>query len=305
MPRYFCIDFGDADPVSNQLVNEYEKQQFFNSEQDKIVKLAKTEEQGDLYSVVQYEDHTVSYPRPFLFFAKTGQNHPGVKNQGDSSRLICLYDNAGESFQPGKDTVGNKVTRHLGVSNCVMYCFDPTQDPRMRSACGDATDDFQVASAPVTNRQDIVLHEIASRIKKHGGLKESERSTKPLLVICTKFDAWSSLMGEKTLPLPFVPSSSSEIHRLDLSVIRDVSKRVRNVLYEHSPEIVGAAESFSSNVYYIPVSATGRAPEQDEETGLIGVRPRDIKPMWCEVPMLLAIACWSGGLVPYIESNKS
>ena len=73
------------------------------------------------------------------------------------------------------------------------------------------------------------------------------------------------------------------------------------LLWKISPEIVSAAESFASQVLYVPVSATGRGPEIDPNTGALGFRPKDMKPIWAEVPMLYALGRWTQGLIPYVK----
>jgi hypothetical protein len=78
-----------------------------------------------------------------------------------------------------------------------------------------------------------------------------------------------------------------------------VSKKMRSVLWELCPEIVATAEGFASEVLYVPVSATGRGPEIDPETGIEGMRPRDMSPIWVEVPLLYALCKWMRGIVPY------
>ena len=147
LPKHFAMTFSDADPVSNLLLNEYENQQFFSSSPDELVKLAKTQEHGDLYDTVMYGEQLVEYPRPFLFSIRPSANHPNYAKSARVSRLLCLYDNAGESFEPGKDDVSAPVTRHLAQSQVVMFCFDPTQDPRLRKECQARTTDPQVVTA--------------------------------------------------------------------------------------------------------------------------------------------------------------
>jgi len=56
---------------------------------------------------------------------------------------------------------------------------------------------------------------------------------------------------------------------------------------------------------YVPVSATGRGPEVDPQTGALGFRPKDIKPIGIEVPMLYSLARWTQGLVPYLKPGAS
>ena len=81
---------------------------------------------------------------------------------------------------------------------------------------------------------------------------------------------------------------------------------MRELLWEHTPELVSAAESFAEEVIYIPVSATGCGPEVDAASGAFGFRPRNIKPIWAEVPSLYVMAKWLQGIVPVsMEHNEA
>lgn len=308
LPRDFELSYSDADPQSNLILNAYEEQQFLAPKQDEVVKLRKTEEQGDAYDEVRYGAQVVSYPRPFLFAVRPTAKHPGAADSKRIAKLLCLYDNAGESFLPGKDTVVNPVTRHLGKSQAVLYCFDPTQDPRFRSACANRTQDYQVAKAPVTARQETVLHEITSRVRQHTGLQQTEQRLEPLIVVVTKCDAWWSLMGNIPVPAPWnLAEDGKAPMRLNMAVVQKVSRAVRDLLSHFTPELVAAAEGFSRQTWYVPVSATGCSPEPLQVNGATvwGVRPKNIRPMWCEVPMLLALAIAAPGSVTIHEQNAA
>ncbi len=298
LPQHFACSFGDADPTFNKLLNDYEEQQFFNPRQNEVVKLAKTQEYGDLYSTVQLAGQTYSFPQPFLFSLRPGEAHPQFDSDRAVAKCLCLYDNAGESYQAGKDSVTNQVTRHLAVAHAYLFCFDPTQDPRFRNACARTSDDYQVTDAPVTARQETILYELIQRVRKHTSLGERQRTKRPLFILCTKYDAWHSLLGPAVLTPPFL-SGRGGMSMLDMPRIAQVSAECRALMGRYSPELVGAAEAFSENVLFLPVSATGVAPSRDPATGVMGVRPRDIRPMWCDVPVLTALARFAGGLIPY------
>ena len=106
-----------------------------NPNPEAFVALDKTEEQGELYDAVNMGSHSVLLPRPFMFTLQPLIKHPMYKQARDISRVISLYDNAGESFLPGADKTISPVTRHLALSKCLFFCFDPTQDPRFRQEC--------------------------------------------------------------------------------------------------------------------------------------------------------------------------
>ena len=306
MPKYFAMTFTDADPVSNLMLNEYENLQFFNSNPDQPIKLEKTQEHGHLYDTVMYGDELVEYPRPFLFALCPGEIHPNYQHTKRISRLVCLYDNAGESFEPGKDEATAPVTRHLAQSQVLMFCFDPTQDPRFRKDCRAQSEDPQVVAQLETRRQEAVFHEMVDRVRKHAGLSQDQKYGRPLVIIVTKCDVWWRMCAKQKLKPPWTKVQNGDHCALDMTTINDTSDKVRGLLWQYSPEIVGAAEAFAERVIYVPVSATGCSPEYDAETGcILGVRPRDINPMWAEVPLLVALARWGGGMIAYRKNGTS
>lgn len=304
LPKFFAMAFTDADPVSNLQLNEYENEQFFNADPDAIVKLAKTQEHGELYNAVMYGEQLVEYPKPFLFSIRPRPAHPNSSQANRISRLLCLYDNAGESFEPGNDDASAPVTRHLAQAQVMLYCFDPTQDPRLRAKCTGNSQDPQIVLGLETRRQEAVFHEMVDRIRRLTGLHRNQKHPQPLIIVVTKFDVWSSLLGEERLEDPYLKASDKELYALDMPRIEAVSDRVRDLLWEFTPELVSAAEEFTDHVMYIPVSATGCGPEYDSETKqVLGIRPKNINPMWAEVPLLTALSRWGGGMIPFKKKS--
>jgi hypothetical protein len=132
------------------------------------------------------------------------------------------------------------------------------------------------------------------------GLKE--RSKKPLVIACTKFDAWSKLLGP--LSDPWRHSKSLQRNVLDLSEIERVSEELKKILQKFCPEITSAADGISKKVYFVPVSATGTSPVKDPATGDFKIPVNEIKPIWCEVPLLLTFAFRCPKLVPAGRSGR-
>lgn len=288
LPSKFNLQLSDSDGECNKILSDYEEQLFFNSGPSGLAKLAKTDVVGDWYSTVQYDEQTINYPKPFYFDLRPSDDHASVEDSKKLSRLICLYDNAGESFLPGADSVTSPVTRHLGLAESWIFCFDPTQDPRIRRELKGASSDHQVVDGPVTARQESVLNEMVNRIRRHSGIGMKEKSAKPLMVVCTKFDAWSALLGE--LPPPWEFSKKLNTCLLNMTNIEAVSNRLKRILQTHCPEVVAASQSLSNCVYFLPLSATGTSPVKDEKNNDYMIRTDMIDPIWCEVPLLLAMA---------------
>ena len=298
LPSQFGLLVSDSDPELNQILNHYEEQLFFNSDQSNLVKLAKTDVTGDWYSVVQYGDQSITYPKPFYFDLIPKDNHIHVERSRKISRLLCLYDNAGESFQPGADTVVNQATRHLGAASSWLFCYDLSQDPRFRRLLADKTEDHQVIDSPVTARQEIVLQEMVNRIRRHSELGHKEKSDKPLIIVCTKFDAWKSMLpSDFSLPSPWFQSSQMSTSLLNIPGIKVVSETIRKIFEEHCPEVVATCQHLTNNIYFVPVSATGSPPVKSPETGEYMMRTDQIDPIWCEVPMLLTLSMAGKALI--------
>jgi hypothetical protein len=312
LPSKFSVAMIDTDAELNARLHDYEEIQFLNPNPDELVAIAKTQVQGDLYDTVNMGTHTVQYPRPFLFNLQPLSNHPNYSKSRSVSKVMCLYDNAGESFLPGQDTTSSPVTRHLARSKCLFFLFDPTQDPRFRQACQGKSADPQMLprasrlARENSVRQDTILLEAIQRVRRHAGLREDQLHQRPLVIVVTKWDSWEALLPGVSREDPFIYRDNLGNHALDGARIEATSQQLAKLLRTLTPEIVAAAEGFAAELIFIPVSATGRAPEVDEATGSLGVRPRDIAPYWVEVPMLYALSRWSPGLVATVGlSNPS
>jgi hypothetical protein len=310
LPKYFALSFADADPVFNHRLHEYESLHFLNPDQETPVAIEKTELQGDLYDTVLFGDQAVNYPRPFLFSMAPLENHPHFTNYARLARAFCLYDNAGEHFMPGQDTALSPVTRHLALSRALIFVFDPTQDMRFRDACKGKSSDPQMAARaerlvrerPV--RQETILLEAAQRIRRYSGLGQNEKHSRPLIVAVSKFDCWASLLGNPQLELPWIQGANG-LCAVDTIRIERISQEIRGLLWKLAPELVAAAESFAEQVIYIPSSATGCSPEVDPVTGQFKIRPKNLRPIWVETPLLYAMSKWMQGLIPFVRPKAN
>jgi hypothetical protein len=299
LPLNFKIAFTDADPESNRTLNQSEERMFLNPNESDVVPLAalidKTELQGELYDTVAYGQQTVTYPRPFLFTTQPQDGHP----DGDPARLarmLCLYDNAGEHFQPGQDTATSPVTRHLARSRAILFLFDPTQDPRFRAVCRSSDSAGAAQRAARLSRQETILNEAAARIRRYSGLSHGTKYDKPLVVVVTKLDEWSHLLGSGDGSDPW--RIQGNLTAVDGERIEQMSTRLRDILLKYCAETVTAAESFAKEVVYIPVSSLGGQVELDLQSGLPGIRPKTIRPHWVVVPILYSISRVLPALVP-------
>lgn len=298
LPADFGLAFTDADTVSNQALNEYEATLFLPEDSNAHVAIRKTEEQGELYDQIHLGGQDVTLPRPFLFNVRPTDRHPHADQRARLSRVICMYDNAGESFQPGKDRAGSPVTMHLARSRVLMFVFDPTQDPRFREQCIPLSQDPQLGTYRSSQRQETLLLEAAQRVRQYSNLPPNKKHGSPLMVIVPKADVWSALIGEDLTQEPILPASvAGKLGMVDSARIEQLSVKLRGVLLKWTPEIVSAAEDFCDHVVYIPVSALGCSPELVEGKPGLYVRPKNIAPRWAAVPLLYMFAKWTTELV--------
>ena len=291
----FCVSFTDADPVANRIISEYEQKLFLSDRPSDLVAIPKTEEDGELYRRVDYGTRVELYARPFVFTMQPNPNHILMKNRSNSrtiSRALCLYDNAGEHFQPTVSSELSPATDHLALSEALIFVFDPLQHPRFREHCRKHSPDPQLGGEFRLHRQDEILLEAAKRIRQKANLPHHERFTRPLIVAVNKFDVWRKLVPKFSLDhRDLYRSTSDGVMAINLQVIEEVSRTVHKLLSKIAPEVVAACESFSTDVTYVPTSPQGCSPEVAESAGgLLGVRPSEMKPLWAEVPLLYAIA---------------
>lgn len=311
LPSKFALSMNDSDAIANARLHEYEELQFLNPNPDNLVAIEKTQAQGDLYDTVNMGDHTVMLPRPFMFTIQPLTKHPHYNSSKRVSRVMCLYDNAGESFLPGQDTASSPVTRHLALSRTLFFLFDPTQDPRFRRACQGLSTDPQMAARSerlareASVRQDTILLEAINRVRRHAGLREDDLHQRPLTIVVTKWDSWKGLIPDLSNEAPYIDNPKLSTRLMDGDRIAETSQKVGDMLRELTPEIVAAAEGFAKDLTFIPVSATGTSPEIDPSTGQLGLRPKDLNPYWVEVPVLHALSRWSNGLIGTFNPTSS
>ena len=180
--------------------------------------------------------------------------------------------------------------------------FDPTQDQRFRQALRTSGGDAKLGGSERLRRQEIILNEAAAQDRRHSGLGQSDKHDRPLIVVVTKFDQWSSLFPIDDPSPPWRrggPMSSSAA--LDVERVDRRSQQLRSVLIQYCPEIVAAAEGLAREVTYIAVGALGPRVEFDPETGAVGIRPMNIRPHWVAVPFLYSLTKVLPGLIPRIK----
>lgn len=318
LPQRFGLGFTEPHPPSNRLVQGYENALFNHPDPEALVDIPKTMSAdfgGRLwYQDVKFGDEIRRYPRPMFFQIAPLSNHPNGGKSSDYARTLCLYDNAGEDFEAGRqDKPNNPVTQHLARSSGLMFVFDPTQEPAFLRAChGRSTDpqieaNIKVSTDQILDPQATILATADQNVKKFLGRPIAEPLETPLVVVVTKHDAWKHMLDGDLPPFITAPRSGG-LSGLRVGVIEEVSQQIRELLMQHAPEVVSAAQRASRNVYFVPASATGCAPvragEQDGRPSY-KFRAGSVSPYWIEVPLLWVLAKHVPGLVPTEKSRPT
>ncbi len=274
--RDYQINFTDTDAAENKVLNNMIAT-LFNAHSSEEAALDKTEQAGDTYHKAIRFGKSASLPQPFTY---------QIRPQSQPALTIIVYDNAGEQFRPDvKEEEKALATEHLAWSSSLIYLFDPVQHRELlKKHLGDSKDP-QVEKVRkdkgIHFDQDVILSEIAGRMRQWKGLPPDEKANVPLALVVGKYDVWEHLLPKDRLRTDFGFDGA-----LNLEALEHNSTEVRNFLMNYCQDIVNAVEMISSEVRYFPVSAFGASAVRiTSKTSEIGP-PKDIEPFLIEAPWL-------------------
>jgi hypothetical protein len=287
--KHFGVTFRDAAPSENAVLNDM-RNHLFSAGTPEEAYLAKTDLEGALYETLPRQGRQVRLPKPFVF-------RMTAKERGDDGFSIVFYDNAGEHFEPGRNSADSPGAQHIAVASGIFFLFDPLYNPAFRRKL-EGHSDPQLAQRR-SDQQDILLAESETRIKEILGLSSSERISTPLAVIAGKSDAWLRMLGDEPL-LPAFESGPAG-GRIRLDHIQANSDRVRALLLGISPSIVANAEAISSDVMFFAASPLGHPPVQFEDSEghlRIGPDPEKLDPQRVEDATLWVLSKIAPSMFP-------
>lgn len=280
----FGVTFRDADPSSNVILTQM-KTQLFSAGSPQDAYLAKTDLEGALYETLPRQGRMVRLPRPFIFKLS------GREAAREAS--IVFYDNAGEHFEPTRNSADSPGAQHIAVASGIFFLFDPLHSAEFRQLLAGVKD--PQLQGQRLDQQDVILAETEVRIKTLLGMESRQRLATPLAVMIGKCDTWLPLLGGGPL-LPALVEG-----KLSVENVRRNSARLRELMLRVAPAIVANAEAISSEVMFFAVSPLGTSPvEFTDRDGSrkIGPDPRSLKPVGVEVPSLWVLSRLMPDLVP-------
>jgi hypothetical protein len=279
--RHFDVAFHDADPTGNAMLNDM-KRALFSAQSPREARLVKTQLEGAMYERLPRFGRIVALPKPFIFYLHSKRD-PSLRCS------MIFYDNAGEHFQPGRDSADSPGAQHVASSSGILFLFDPFNNPEFRRRMSGHND--PQLERPVLDQQDVILSELNVRVKKLLNLDVTTPLDRPLAVLVGKCDVWMQWLGEKPFADPIRTGG------LDLAVVQRNSDLVRALMLEIAPAVVANAEAVSRNVRYFPVSSFGHPPVK-VESGDYVPDPRCLAPILVEAPVLWLLSQIKHGLVP-------
>jgi hypothetical protein len=283
--KNFGVSFRDADPSENVILNHM-KNQLFSAVTTEEAFLAKTELEGGMYETLPRLGRKVKLPKPFIFHLSSSRNH--AKNFS-----VVFYDNAGEHFEPTRNSAESPGAQHIAAASGIFFLFDPLHNVEFRRNLSAGADPQLHLNR--IDQQDVILAETEVRVKNLLGMDSKGRIPTPLAMIVGKCDTWIDSIGRENIFNPI------ENGCLNLGKVEENSKLIRNFLLETCPAIVSNAESISSEVMYFAASPLGCSPvEFTDSRGvkLIGPNPKNLNPMFVEVPTLWVLSRIEPALIP-------
>ncbi len=270
LSQKFGVGFFDLDPVANRWINAYEEKFFFQGDNDALQQIAKTDlNDANISRSVTINGGQMLLPLPSFFQLKA--------RNGAKERTLVVYDSAGEHFRAGADTATSNMTLNMLNADVLYFMFDPSADPRF----APYLDKGLGSAGNYAQRQDILLSEMAARIRRHFGTRYKSKLDRPLILGVSKADL---LKKHLMLDAEIYRKTSDGHHQLDLVELRKVSDATGVFLEKVVPEVVATARDITDEVWFLPVSSLGHNPKKE------GVRPSEIKPMWAELPMVFTLA---------------
>lgn len=277
-PRDFNIPFRDANPEENAALNNMRIRLFYSST---------PEEFREASGFVQGKTGRKIYRRGMQEFLPTPYVY--TFNRNTSAHSIVFYN-----AERGRTENGYAPVEKSGLkaADAIFYLYDPTQDPSFRAIL----EPDAIKTSPLS-QQDQLLSDVEMYLRRTLNLPPGEKIDTPLAIIACKSDCWKHLLG----PEPLLPSVRNG--RIRQENIRLNSDRIRNLIFNLTPQLCTTAENISNNVSYFAVSSYGAKPEvfMDELTGQTFYAPSDGKltPSRVTDPMLWFLNSPEAGVFPW------
>lgn len=294
MGPQFGLGWKDASPTDNSMLNDV-KNRLFSAESPADAYLSKTDLEGALYEEFYRHGRMVKLPRPFVYsLSKPGTAEPPTS--------LVFYDNAGEHFEPGRNSEDSPGAGHVAVASGLFFLFDPVTNRAFRKMSSGKDDPQLTTDSRHMDQQNIIMSETYARIVDTLNLGPGVRLDVPFAVMLGKCDLWEDALAERYPDAKLLPCF--EKGRVIQRNVKANSDLLRRFLMDINPALCTGAESISSNVRYFAVSPLGCPPVRftDPLDGVdkIGPDPDKIAPRYVCDPTLWVLSVIAPHLVPSV-----
>lgn len=288
MPLEFSLAWRDSDPTENSMLNDV-SYRLFNATSPETAYLSKTDLEGALYSEFYRHGRMVKLPKPFVYDLYSMSN-PKLQTS------LIFYDNAGEHFEPGRNSEDSPGARHVAVADGLFFLFDPTSSPAFRRTIGEHSDPQLAPDAPMRmDQQNIIMAETATRISTILNLSSGHQIQTPLAIMIGKSDLWIDKLETELRPI-IVGG------KIDQAAVDSNSALLRRFLMMLHPSLCSTAETLSSCVRYFAISPLGCSPvkfyDEASRSEKIGPDPKQISPKRICEPTLWVLSQIEPELIP-------
>ena len=294
MGPQFGLGWQDASPTDNSMLNDV-KNRLFSAESPEDAYLSKTDLEGALYEEFHRHGRLVKLPRPFVY----SLSRPGSTSSPTS---LVFYDNAGEHFEPGRNSEDSPGAGHVAVASGLFFLFDPVTNRAFRKMSSGKDDPQLTTDTRHMDQQNIIMSETYTRIADMLNLGPGVRLDVPFAVMLGKCDLWEDALAVRYPDAKLLPCYDKG--RVIQRNVKANSDLLRRFMMEINPSLCMSAENISSNVRYFAVSPLGCPPVRftDPEDGVekIGPDPDRINPRYVCDPTLWVLSVIAPQLVPSV-----
>ena len=219
------------------------------------------------------------HPKPYIYTLQA----PWLRQVQHN---LVYYDHTGCAFAPRRDTERKEIDYYHASG--LVFMFDPFSSYEFRQCMANHSDTNDPQhDRPIIDDHNTMLSEISYRLSKY---PDRYCENLPIAFIVGKYDAWRGL----TRTLKFYDPTGG--HSLDDAIIRENSKKLRELLLEICPAVVANVERLPGNVRYFPISNFGKPPTKNSDGYL--QHPAQVEPFLVDVPMLWLIHQFAPEFVP-------
>ena len=178
-----------------------------------------------------------------------------LQREGKDSRVLYLYDPAGEAFG---ETEGLVLHKYQGYLSGLIFLIDPFTIPAVQEEYGDRLAGVRNALKPSVLPIEDALARILISLEEHFGLRKTARLRAPIAVVINKVDAFDleTRIGERAVQAKAAAISEPA----DPALLRDELIRNQLIRWDQG-DLVQQLEARCARVRYFTCSSLGRMPD--------------------------------------------